>query len=66
MFTGKHKCWSLFLNKVADLGPATLFKKIFQHRCFPVNIAKCLKAPILKNVSKTAASALLSTLKDQA
>ena len=26
-FTGKHLCQSLFLNKVANLGPATLLKK---------------------------------------
>ena len=25
--TGKHLCWSLFFNKVADLRPSTLFKK---------------------------------------
>ena len=25
-FTGKHVCQSLFLNKVADLRPATLLK----------------------------------------
>ena len=30
--------------------------KLFQHRCFPVNIAKFLKAPILKNNLQTAAS----------
>ena len=26
-FAGKHLCQSLFFNKVADLRPATLFKK---------------------------------------
>ena len=26
-----------FLNNVAALRPATLLKKRFQHRCFPVN-----------------------------
>ena len=26
-FTGKHLCWSLFFNKVAGLGPESLFKK---------------------------------------
>ena len=34
--TGKHLCWSLFW-----------IKKIFQHSCFPVNFAKCLRRPIL-------------------
>ena len=29
-----------FLNNVADLRPATLLKKRFQHSCFPVNIFK--------------------------
>ena len=38
-FTGKHLCQSLFLNKVADL------------RCFPVNVAKFLRAPFLQNTS---------------
>ena len=38
-FTGKHLCWSLFFNKVADLRLATLLKKRLQ-RCFSVNFAK--------------------------
>ena len=42
-FTGKHLCQNLFFNKVADLRPATLFKKRFWHRCFPVNFAKFLR-----------------------
>ena len=32
MFTGKHLCWSLFLIKMQAF------------RCFPVNIAKLLRA----------------------
>ena len=32
-----------------DTKPATLSKKRFQHRCFPVNIAKFLRTPIFKN-----------------
>ena len=44
-FTGKHLCQSLFLNKVAGLGPATLFKKRLWHRCFPVNFMKFLRTP---------------------
>ena len=39
-FTGKHLCESLFLNEVAALRPATLFKKKIWHRCFPVNFVK--------------------------
>ena len=36
-------CANLFLNKVADLRPATLLKKRLWHRCFPVNITKFLR-----------------------
>ena len=46
-FTGKHRCQSLFLNKVAGLKPATLLKKRPWHRCFPVNFAKVLRTPFL-------------------
>ena len=35
IFTGKHLCWSLFLIKN------------FQHTCFPVNMARFLRASIL-------------------
>ena len=38
-FTGKHLCRNLFLNKVEDLGLATLLKKRLRHRCFPVDSA---------------------------
>ena len=38
IFIGKHLCWGLFLVK------------LFQHRCFPVNIARFLKTLILKNI----------------
>ena len=34
IFTGKHLCWRYFL--------INFIKKRLQHRCFPVNIAKCL------------------------
>ena len=40
---------SLF-NKAAGLLTCNLIKKRLQHRCFPVNIAKFLKTPILKNI----------------
>ena len=43
----KYLCWSLFLIhaliKLQDWWPATLLKKRPQHRCFPVNVLKCLK-----------------------
>ena len=45
-FTGKHLCQSLCFNKVADLRPATLLKKRFWHRCFPVNFAKFLRTTL--------------------
>ena len=34
ILTGKHLCWRFFLT--------TFIKKRHQHRCFPVNIGKCL------------------------
>ena len=36
VFTGKHLCWSLFLIKL----------QAFKHRCFPVNISKCLRTAL--------------------
>ena len=36
----KYMLWSLFFN---PWWPATLLKKRPKHRCFPVNILKCLK-----------------------
>ena len=36
-------CWSLLLIKLQDQWPATFFEKKPQHRCFPVNITKCLR-----------------------
>ena len=50
-FTGKRQCQTLFLNKVADLRLATLFKMRLWHRCFPVNSAKFLRAPFFQNIS---------------
>ena len=49
VFTGKHLCWSLFLINVAGLRLVTYLKRL-QHRCFPVNIAKFLRTPILKKI----------------
>ena len=45
-FTGQHLCWSFFFNKVTGLRSATLLKKRLWHRCFSVDIAKFLRAPI--------------------
>ena len=43
--TGKHLYQSLLFNKVAGLRTATLLKKRFWYRCFPVNFSKFLKTP---------------------
>ena len=42
-FTGKHLCQSLLFNNVVGLRTATLLKKRFWYRCFPVNFWKFLK-----------------------
>ena len=42
---------SLF-NKVAGLHHSNFIEERLQLRCFPVNIAKFLRAPILKNICK--------------
>ena len=50
-FTEKLLCQSLFLNKVAGLSPATLWKERLWHSCFPVNFAKFLRTPFSQNTS---------------
>ena len=50
-FTGKHLCQSLLFNKVAGLRPATSLKKKLWHMCFPINFAKFLRTPFLRNTS---------------
>ena len=60
IFTGNHLCWSLFWDqveiKLKAVRPATsckacnIIKKGLQHRYFPVNIAKFLITPVLKNI----------------
>ena len=42
-------CWSLFLIKLQAYA-CNFIKKIVQHRGFPVNITKFLRALILKNI----------------
>ena len=37
VFTEKHPCWSLFLNKKAGLQSWNIIKKRLQHRYFPLN-----------------------------
>ena len=60
-FTGKHLCQGLFLNKVAGLGPATLFKKRLWHRCFPVNFAQFLRIPFTEHLWATASIVRFTT-----
>ena len=52
MFTGNHLCWSLLLIKLQAIPALYFFEKRLQRRCFPVNIAKFLRVPILKNICK--------------
>ena len=44
-------CVRVFLIKLQAFGPATLLKRL-QYRCFPVNFAKFLGTPVLKNIYK--------------
>ena len=44
--TGKHLCQNLYFNKVPGL--ACNFIKIETHRYFPVNFAKFLRTPFLR------------------
>ena len=37
--TGKHRCWSLFFDKLVGLRPAVLLKKRLRYRCFLVSFA---------------------------
>ena len=50
IFKGKYLCWSLLFNKVAGHQTCNFIKKKLQQRCFPVNITKFLRGPILKNI----------------
>ena len=51
-FTREHLYQNLLFNKVAGLRPATLLKKKLWHRCFPINFAKFLRTPLLRNTSR--------------
>ena len=51
IFTGKYLSWSLFFNKNAGLQSCNFLKKRLQHRCFPMNVAKFVRIPVLKNIS---------------
>ena len=48
---GKHPCQSLFINKVAGLSPATLFKKLTPTRVFFCELCEFfLQATISQNM----------------
>ena len=49
-----------FLNEIAGLRLATLFKKSLWHECFPVNFTKFLRTSIFTEQPPAAASAYLS------
>ena len=49
-FTGRHLSQSLFFNKATGLKPTTLLEERLWYRCFPMNIEKLLRTPILKNI----------------
>ena len=44
----KQQCWSF-----AGLKACNFIKKRLQHRCFPVNLMKFLRTPILKNICRS-------------
>ena len=50
-FTG-NTCARASFNKIPGLRPATLFKKILLHRCFPLKSAKILRTSFLYNTSE--------------
>ena len=50
IFTWKKSVLKFFLKKVAGLKAFNFIKRRFQRMCFPVNIAKFLRTPILKNI----------------
>ena len=49
--TGKHLCWSLFLIKFQGFRLVNLLKRDSETGvCFPVNLVKFLRTPILENI----------------
>ena len=49
-YSQKKTCAGVFQVCVEGLQARYFIKKRLQHRCFPVNIAKFLRTPILKNI----------------
>ena len=49
-YSQENTCVSVSFYKVAGLQACNFIKKRLQHWCFPVNIAKYLGTPILRNI----------------
>ena len=60
----ENTCSRVSFNKVAGLRSATLIKKRFWHRCFPVNFAEFLRTYFLQNTSAWLLSYLVTSLFD--
>ena len=60
----ENTCSRVSFNKVAGLRSATLIKKRFWHRCFPVNFAEFLRTHFLQNTSAWLLSYLVTSLFD--
>ena len=50
-------------DKVADLKTTTLLQKRLQHRCFPVNIEKCLRTTFFAEHLQMTASGFFKKIK---
>ena len=48
IFTGKHLCRNIHRKASVLCQGCNVIKKRMKHRCFPVNIGKSLRTPILK------------------
>ena len=48
----RQHLWRSLFYKVAGLQACNFIIKRRQHRCFPMNFAKFLRTPILKNISE--------------
>ena len=55
---GKVLVLEFLFNKVANLKDSSYIKRRLQHRCFPVNITKVLRTPILEHLPTTASENL--------
>ena len=49
---GKQLCRGLFFNRIVGFGLASLLKKRYQNRCFPLNYARFLRIAFLQKTSR--------------